>query len=102
MADTRAAGVPAHVRDAVRKRDLGIFASEAATILGRNRRWFPRVAAAARIRTRTLPGTRTRFSRPDVEAAVRTAVARRGDVAAALPPAPAAQPLRGGERASDG
>jgi hypothetical protein len=102
MADTRAACVPAHVLDAVRERYLGIFASEAATILGRNRRLFPRVAAAAKIRTRTLPGTRTKSSRPDVEAVARTSVARRGDGAAALPPAPAAQPLRGGERATDG
>ena len=83
MADTMSAGVPAHVRDAVRERSLGI-------------------AAAARIRTRTLPGTRTKFSRPDVEAVARTSVARRGDGATALPPAPAAQPLRGGERATDG
>jgi hypothetical protein len=86
MADTMSAGVPAHVLDAVRERYLWIFASEAATILGRNRRLFPRVAAAARIRTRTLPGTRTKFYRPDVEAVARTSVAR----------------LRGGERASHG
>jgi hypothetical protein len=38
MADTRAAGGPAHVRDAVRQRSLGIVASEAATILGRGER----------------------------------------------------------------
>jgi hypothetical protein len=38
MADTRAAGVPAHVLDAGRERYLGIFASEAATILGRGER----------------------------------------------------------------
>ena len=102
MADTMSAGVPAHVRDAVRERDRGIFASEAATILGRKRRWFPRVAAAARIRTRTLPGTRTKFSRPDVEAVARTSGARRGDGAAAFSPEPGAEPLRGGERASHG
>ena len=38
MADTRAACVPAHVRNTGRERYLGIFASEAATILGRGER----------------------------------------------------------------
>ncbi|MBV8268448.1 MAG: hypothetical protein JO252_19135 [Planctomycetaceae bacterium] len=123
MADTMPACVPAHVLDAVRERYLWIFASEAASILGMNRRLFPRVVAAAGIRTRTLPGTRTRYYRPDVEAVARTSVSRPGDLATALtagpgpcdgaahqggpgglthPPGRGSVPLRGGERSIDG
>jgi hypothetical protein len=123
MADTTSACVPAHVLDAVRERYLWIFASEAATILGMNRRLFPRVVAAAGIRTRTLPGTRTRYYRPDVEAVATASVARLGDLAAALttgpgpcdgaahqsgpgglthPPGRGSEPLLGGGRSIDG